>query len=84
MPPGAGQKTRLLWLQQAVAERRVLVRKVRGSENPADLLTKYLGQESVERIAAQLGLELLNRPVAEGLGPRGGDGDSPDPNPNVP
>ena len=58
-------QTRLLWLQQAVAERRVIVRKVKGSENPADILTKFLGQEPVQRIAMQLGIELLWRPVAE-------------------
>ena len=58
-------QTRLLWLQQAVAERRVIVRKVKGSENPADILTKFLGQEPVQRIAMQLGIELVWRPVAE-------------------
>ena len=65
---GAGKarhvETRLLWLQQAVAERRIRVKKVRGSENPADLLTKSLGQDAVERIATQIGMELLVRPVA--------------------
>ena len=64
-------QTRLLWLQQAVADRRVLVRKVRGSENPADLLTKYLGQEAVSRIAGRLNIELLWRPLASRSG-RGG------------
>ena len=31
-----------LWLQTAVANKRLLVRKVNGAENPADLFTKYL------------------------------------------
>ena len=31
-----------LWLQAAVAKKRLQVRKVNGAENPADLLTKYL------------------------------------------
>jgi hypothetical protein len=43
----------------------VIVRKVKGSENPADILTKFLGQEPVQRIAMQLGIELVWRHVAE-------------------
>jgi len=31
-----------LWLQAAVAKKRLQVRKVNGAENPADLFTKYL------------------------------------------
>ena len=33
--------THTLWIQQAVRSRRVDLRKVRGEENPADLLTKH-------------------------------------------
>ena len=35
-------ETGYLWLQSAVAKRRLQVRKVNGAENPADLFTKYL------------------------------------------
>ena len=35
-------ETGYLWLQAAVAKKRLSVRKVNGAENPADLLTKYL------------------------------------------
>jgi hypothetical protein len=35
-------ETGYLWLQAAVAKKRLLVRKVNGAENPADLFTKYL------------------------------------------
>ena len=35
-------ETGYLWLQAAVAKKRLQVRKVNGSENPADLFTKYL------------------------------------------
>ena len=31
-----------MWLQAAVAKKRLQVRKVNGAENPADLFTKYL------------------------------------------
>jgi hypothetical protein len=34
--------TRELWLQEEVLQSRVVVRKVWGEENPADLMTKYL------------------------------------------
>ncbi len=54
-------QTRSLWLQQAVAERRVLVRKVAGTANPADLLTKYLAYEPAVRTAKLLGIELVWR-----------------------
>jgi hypothetical protein len=54
-------QTRSLWLQQAVAERRVLVRKVAGTVNPADLLTKYLAYEPAVRMAELLGIELVWR-----------------------
>ena len=35
-------ETGYLWLQAAVANKRLQVRKVKGTENPADLFTKYL------------------------------------------
>ena len=35
-------ETGYLWLQAAVAKKRLQVRKVSGTENPADLFTKYL------------------------------------------
>ena len=38
-----------LWLQQEVAGGRVLVEKVDGEVNPADLMTKILGVDTIER-----------------------------------
>ena len=35
-------ETGYLWLQAAVAKKRLQVRKVNGAENPADLFTKYV------------------------------------------
>ncbi len=35
-------ETGYLWLQAAVANKRLSVRKVNGAENPADLFTKYM------------------------------------------
>jgi hypothetical protein len=42
-------EVRHLWLQGEVAGQRIQVRRVPGEENPADLLTKYLGVRDVER-----------------------------------
>jgi hypothetical protein len=52
-------QTRCLWLQQAVADRRVRVRKVAGTVNPADILTKYLAYEPAARMAELLGVKLV-------------------------
>jgi hypothetical protein len=68
-------QTRSLWLQQAVAERRVLVRKVAGTVNPADLLTKYLAYEPAARMAELLGIELAWRPGFRGAEAEGGGED---------
>ena len=51
-------QTRILWLQQAVVERRVIVKKVAGAGNPADLLTIYLAAERADRMAKATGLEI--------------------------
>ncbi len=52
-------RTRCLWLQQAVADRQVLVRKVAGTRNPADILTKYLSRELAYQMAELMGLQLV-------------------------
>ena len=65
-------QTRCLWLQQAVADRRVLVKKVAGTANPAELLTKYLATEPAGRMAKAMGLELRWRPCAKRARAEGG------------
>ena len=42
-------ETGYLWLQDAVSQRRLAVRKVKGTENCADLATKYLKSEDIEK-----------------------------------
>ena len=39
----------LLWIQQTAAEKRLSYHKVLGSDNPADLMTKYLSVEILEK-----------------------------------
>ena len=42
-------ETGYLWLQAAVANKRLQVRKVNGTENPADLFTKFLSSADMWR-----------------------------------
>ena len=39
--------TRILWIQDKVKSAELVLRKVPGLENPADLMTKHLGAESI-------------------------------------
>ena len=39
--------TRLLWIQERVQAGEIAILKVAGTENPADLLTKHLGEEAL-------------------------------------
>ena len=47
-----------LWLQKEVAEGEVIVSKVRGDENPADLMTNILGFKDIESRLEKMGLEI--------------------------
>ena len=46
-----------LWLQEAVKLKRVLLKKVPGTDNPADLMTKNLGQQDIKHHMCSLGIE---------------------------
>ena len=46
--------TRLLWVQELVRDRRLIVQKVPGEANPADLLTKHLGAELISAHRARM------------------------------
>ena len=50
--------TRHFWLQQVVAERRLAFAKVLGGDNPADLFTKHVDAESVNKHVRRLHLEI--------------------------
>lgn len=56
---GAGRvrhiHTPCLWLQRAVADGRVVLDKILGTENPADLGTKSLGQAQIRSIMGKIG-----------------------------
>ena len=56
-----------LWLQREVREGRVIVEKIAGVENPADLMTKILPMRDIEERLRRMNLEMkrLKRRVAE-------------------
>ena len=37
-----------LWIQERVSKKEMRIRKVKGKENPADAMTKYVGKEEIE------------------------------------
>ena len=47
-----------LWLQKEVGEGKVVVSKVLGTENPADLMTKILGKQEIEERIEGMGLRV--------------------------
>ena len=49
-------EVRELWLQEEVRKGKVVVKKVLGSENPADLMTKFLGRSEVVERLGRMGI----------------------------
>ena len=49
------------WLQKEVAERSVVVQKVLGSQNPADLMTKLMSLKEIEDRLGRMGIQLIRR-----------------------
>ena len=60
MRKGTGKMLHLqvkyLWLQDATYEKRVKISKVRGTENPADVVTKYLTGEEMKHVIDKFGV----------------------------
>ena len=50
-----------LWLQKEVREGRLKVRKISGSENPADLMTKILNIGEIEERLRRMNLRMTRR-----------------------
>ena len=55
-------ETRLLWLQASVRKRDIILERVAGQANPADLMTKYLSEPDVQRHLHRLGMFWTKRP----------------------
>ena len=51
--------TQALWIQDAVRSRRVLLEKVKGTENPADMMTKHLDQRHLDELLSRISLEIV-------------------------
>ena len=74
---GAGRirhiEVKWLWLQKAVAEGRFRLAKVAGTENPADVLTKYKTLAEARELLRPVSVELVGRlslgPAEENRGP---------------
>ena len=49
--------TGTLWLQQAVKEKQLGIAKVKGTENPSDLMTKFTDLATLEKFCAIMNLE---------------------------
>jgi hypothetical protein len=54
-------EVRHLWLQNEVSSQRVVLRRVAGEANPADLMTKYLGTRDVQKHLQCLNLRWISR-----------------------
>ena len=52
-------KVQYLWIQEAVANKELAIKKVLGTENPADMFTKFLAHEVLSKHAMSLGMEFL-------------------------
>ena len=50
-------ETQELWLQEHVRSGNIILVKVPGSENPADLMTKHLANAVMEKHCEALGLQ---------------------------
>ena len=46
-----------LWIQEKVKKEEVGIKKVLGTENPADAFTKYLDQQTMQKALANMNLE---------------------------
>ena len=49
---------RFLWLQFEVLEKKVRVLKVKGEDNPADLLTKFLPEAAISKCLKRVNVDI--------------------------
>ena len=46
-----------LWLQKEVADGKLIIEKIPGTKNPADLMTKILGKSEIEERLSLIHME---------------------------
>ena len=50
---------RFMWLQEVRRQGKVKVAKIKGEDNPADIMTKPKNVEDIRRLAALVGVKLI-------------------------
>ena len=55
--------TQSLWIQNAVQQKSLALKKVPGMENPSDLLTKHLDAMTIEKYLTKMGIVALPGPA---------------------
>ena len=56
--------TQALWIQDAVRQQKVALNKSKGTQNPADMMTEFLGSQDFIAMMEKLGLESVpGRPI---------------------
>ena len=60
-------KVGMLWVQEKQEERELKYKKVLGTENPGDLMTKYLGQKVIDKLMPALSQEFIEGRASSGL-----------------
>ena len=56
-------ETRHLWLQEEILAKRVVLAKIRGEANPADIATKFLGISVVKEHLEAMNIKLVTKEV---------------------
>ena len=59
-------ETRFLWLQELVKSGRVVLKKIGGESNPADVLTKPKSHDEMAKVTEAVGVKLKKRCLEEG------------------
>jgi hypothetical protein len=60
-------QVKYLWIQDALFEKRLTIEKVRGTDNPADVGTKYLMAHEMQKVTEKFGfvMKLRSKEVAK-------------------
>ena len=58
-------ETKYLWIQDALRDKKLQLLKVKGTENPADIGTKYLSLNEIAGLLGSMGVKTVERKVSE-------------------
>lgn len=56
---------KFLWVQAAVSEGKITIEKVKGTQNPADVLTKYIIDHDMEKVMRDYGIKLKREDIVK-------------------